>query len=108
MALAFFSLGEKNDFEMPLIRLPDFPSRTVLGAHSHAFIDSPISLPTSLLVLPLGISTFSQVCCELLIYSGDQDAQSPGCELSLMVFYSSASVLVDKCWYRKQMLQSPT
>lgn len=49
MALAFFSLGEKNDFEMPLICLPDFPSRTVLGAHSHAFIDSPISLPTSLL-----------------------------------------------------------
>ena len=83
MALAFFSLGEKDDFEMPLICLPDFPSRTVLGAH----IESPISLPTSLLVLPLGISTFSQACCELLIYSGDQDTWSSSpCEFSLMVF----------------------
>lgn len=44
MALAFFSLGEKDDFEMPLICLPDFPSRTVLGAHSHAHLLTPPSL----------------------------------------------------------------
>ena len=66
MALALFSLEEKDYFEMPLICLPDFPSRTVSGAHSHACIDSPTSRPTSLLVLPLGVSTFSQACCELL------------------------------------------